>query len=99
MGKKKLLILHILVLCVMAAAVFLCAEEIQTLKKTVYYTIFPEPVAGAGNDSITLYPVETTGDEWFADAPMIYHAGGDINGNVPKSDCERWYIIARAKKD
>lgn len=24
---------------------------------------------------------------------------GDINGNAPKSDCERWYIIARAKKD
>lgn len=24
---------------------------------------------------------------------------GDIGGTVPQSDCERWYIIARAKKD
>lgn len=88
MGRKKLFLLHAILLCILTAAVFLYIEEIQTLKQAIYYTIFPEPVAGATNDSITLYPVETTGDEWFADAPMIYHAGGDINGNVYTNSLE-----------
>lgn len=79
--KLKLLLLHILVLCCLALLVVEFAEEIQVAKQAVYYTLFPEPVNGATDDSITVYPAKTTGEEWFADAPLIYHAGGEINGN------------------
>lgn len=80
--KHKLLLLHCVLLCILTVSVFMFAEEIQVLKKSIYYTIFPEPVPGATDKYITLYPVETTGEEWFADAPMIYHAGGEIHGSV-----------------
>lgn len=80
--KRKALFLHIILFCCMAVAVFMLAEEIQAVKQAIYYTIFPEPVPGDNNQSITLYPVVTTGDEWFADPPMIYHAGGEIHGSV-----------------
>lgn len=78
--KWQLIVLHILIL----ALLFLCAvkyaEEIQTLKETVYYTLHPIPVVGESNDEYTLYPATSTGEEWYADAPMIYHAGGIIDG-------------------
>lgn len=88
MSKKKCILLHIVILLILTAAVFQYIEEIQTLKQAIYYTIFPEPVPGDNNANIKLYPVETTGEEWFADAPMIYHAGGDINGNVYTNSLE-----------
>lgn len=75
--KHKLLLVFLLLLLV-----FQFAEEILAVKKGIYYTLFPKPVPGAMDEYITLYPVETTGEEWFADAPVIYHAGGGINGNV-----------------
>jgi len=80
--KHKLLLLHCALACILTVSVFAFAEEIQQVKKAIYYTIFPEPVPGDMNEYITLYPVETTGDEWFADAPMIYHAGGEIHGSI-----------------
>lgn len=79
--KWQLIVLHLLIL----ALLFLCAvkyaEEIQALKETVYYTLHPLPVAGESNDEYTLYPATSTGEEWYADAPLIYHAGGMIEGN------------------
>ncbi len=86
--QHRLLLLHCVLLCILTVSVFLFAEEIQEVKKAIYYTIFPEPVPGATDKYITLYPVETTGEEWFADAPMIYHAGGEIQGNVYTNSLE-----------
>ncbi len=80
--KHRLLLLHCILFCILTVSVFMLAEEIQEVKKAIYYTIFPEPVPGDMDKYITLYPVETTGEEWFADAPMIYHAGGEIHGSV-----------------
>lgn len=86
--KQHKLLLHCVLLCILTVSIFLLAEEIQEVKKAIYYTIFPEPVPGATDKYITLYPVETTGEEWFADAPMIYHAGGEIQGNVYTNSLE-----------
>lgn len=79
--KWQLILLHVLVLCLLLLLAMEFAEEIQVVKQKIYYTLHPEPVPGATNDSYTLYPAETTGDEWFADVPMIYHAGGEIHGS------------------
>lgn len=80
--KHKFWILNLLVLCLILLAAVQFCEEIQAAKKAVYYTFNPVPVPGATDDSIVLYPVETTGEEWFADAPLIHHAGGEIEGNT-----------------
>ncbi len=80
--KHRILLLHCILLCFLIGSAFMFAEEIQQVKKTIYYTLFPEPVPGDNNENITLYPVETTGEEWFAEAPMIYHAGGEIHGSL-----------------
>lgn len=79
--KHKILLLHILLLCCLSLLVVKYVEEIQSFKQAVYYALHPVPVTGATDDQITLYPVKTTGEEWFADHPMIYHAGGQIEGN------------------
>lgn len=86
--KYQLVLLHVLLLLCLALLVVKYVEEIQALKQDIYYTIHPEPVPGANDDSITLYPVETNGDEWFLDHPMIYHAGGGIEGNVYTNSLE-----------
>lgn len=78
--KRKLLLIHIAALVLILGLAVEFAEEIQTVKKAVYYTLHPVPVPGATDDQITLYPVETRGDEWFQDRPLIYHAGGQIQG-------------------
>lgn len=78
--KWQLIVLHILILTLLFLCAVKYAEEIQTLKETVYYTLHPIPVAGETNDQYTLYPATSTGDEWYADAPLIYHAGGSIDG-------------------
>ena len=99
--KYKLLLLHIVCLCILALAIVKYAEEIQVLKENIYNritlepapgtadpsdatvpadTTAPEPVAEAAKESITLYPANVTGEEWFADAPIIYHAGGTVQG-------------------
>lgn len=79
--KHKILLLHIVLLCILALLVVEFAEEIQTVKQTVYYKIFPQPIPGATDSQITLYPVQSRGDEWFLEHPLIYHAGGEIRGS------------------
>lgn len=79
--KHKFLLLNLLVLCALLLAAVQFCEEIQTVKETIYYTLHPVSVPGETDDSITLHSVQTTGTEWFADAPMIYHAGGEIEGS------------------
>ena len=49
-------------------------------KQTIYDTIHPKSVSETTDDPITLYPVEINGDEWFVEHPLIYHAGGVIEG-------------------
>lgn len=79
--KWQLIVLHILILALLFLCAVMYAEEIQSLKETVYYTLHPIPVTGETNDQYTLYPATSTGEEWYADAPVIYHAGGSIEGN------------------
>lgn len=79
--KWQLIVLHLVILCLLALCAVKYAEEIQALKETVYYTLHPIPVTGESNDNYTLLPATSTGDEWYADAPIIYHAGGIIDGN------------------
>lgn len=86
--KYQLVLLHLLILLCLALLVVKYVEEIQALKQDVYYALHPVPVPGANDDSITLYPVETNGDEWFLDHPIIYHAGGEIEGNVYTNSLE-----------
>lgn len=86
--KCKLLLLHFLLLCGLSLLVVKYVEEIQTLKETIYYTIHPKPVPGATDDLITLYPVEIAGDEWFVEHPLIYHAGGEIDGSTYTNSVE-----------
>lgn len=74
--------MHTVLFLILILAVFMFTEEIQAFKQNLYYTIYPSPVVGDNNHQITLYPVETTGNEWFSEAPMIYHAGGEIHGSV-----------------
>lgn len=78
--KHKILLLHVVALCLIAVLAVEFAEEIQAAKETVYYKLFPLPVAGETDSQITLYPVENQGDEWFLEHPLIYHAGGEIRG-------------------
>lgn len=79
--KHKILLLHIVLLCILALFVVAFAEEIQTVKQAVYYMLFPEPVPGETDSQITLYPVQNRGDEWYMAHPLIYHAGGEIRGS------------------
>lgn len=74
------LFLHIVVLCLILGAAAEFAEEIQVLKERVYYTLHPVPVPGATDDQITLHPMEAPADAWFQDHPLIFHAGGQIQG-------------------
>ena len=78
--KCKFLLLHILLLCSLALLVLKYVEEIQMFKQTIYDTIHPKSVSETTDDPITLYPVEINGDEWFVEHPLIYHAGGAIEG-------------------
>ena len=86
--KHKVLLLYVFSLCVLALAAVVFCEEIQSLKKTVYYALNPVPVVGETDHLITLYPMESRGDEWFAEVPVIYHAGGEIEGNTYTNSLE-----------
>lgn len=89
-SRKKIrnLFFHVIFFCVLGLCVVKFTEEIQALKEAVYYRIHPIAVAGESNAQYTLRPVDVSGDEWFADAPLIYHAGGQIDGNVYTNSLE-----------
>lgn len=80
-NKRKSIYINFLIFCIFTLFAFQFCEEIQVTKEKIYYTLHPVPVPGATDDQYTILPVETTGEEWFLDAPMIYHAGGEIHGN------------------
>lgn len=88
--KKRILTigLHLIFLCALGLAVLLFVEEILDLKQAVYYYFHPLPVAGETNGQYTLRPVQISGDEWFVDAPLIRHAGGQIDGNTYTNSAE-----------
>lgn len=79
--KHKYLLINLAVFCIFSLCAVQFCEEIQIVKEKIYYTLHPVPVPGATDDSITLYPTNVRGDEWFVDAPIIYHAGGEIYGS------------------
>ena len=88
--RKHILLLHVVAFALLLGlAVELC-EEIQTVKQAVYYRLFPEPAPEETeetweeripDDQVVLHPVEQKGTAWYSDHPLIYHAGGQIQGN------------------
>lgn len=81
--KARLILFHLLALCVIALAAVVFCEEIQTVKNDIATALVsPEPEETAEAAPPELHPVVTTGSEWFADVPLIYHAGGIIEGNT-----------------
>ena len=85
--RKHILLLHVVVFALLLGlAVELC-EEIQTVKQAVYYRLFPEPAPEETeeeripDDQVVLHPVEQKGTAWYSDHPLIYHAGGQIQGS------------------
>lgn len=78
----RLLLLHIVVLSILGILVLKYTEEIQAFKEILYQFIHPQQSFDVTVSSTDLLPVETTGDEWFADAPLIRHAGGEVDGNT-----------------
>lgn len=83
-GKRKwgrIVAVHLVSLIILGGLVVEFAEEIQTVKEKVYYTLFPLPVTGATDDQIVLHPVEKDPNAWYAKKPLIYHAGGEIEGS------------------
>lgn len=88
--RKHKLLMHVVVLVLLFGLVVEFCEEIQTVKQAVYYRLFPAPEPEESgepeeeiipDDQVVLYPVEHTGEEWYADHPLIYHAGGQIQGS------------------
>lgn len=78
--KHQIIILHAILLLGLALLVVKYVEEIKALKESVYYAVEaaqnPETVV----EPDSLRPVKTNGDEWFIDHPLIYHAGGAVDG-------------------
>ncbi len=81
--RKPLLIgFHFLVLCILGLLAVIFCEEIRDVKNSLATAL----VSQAEEESVPpleteLRPMSTSGEEWFADAPLIYHAGGIIEGN------------------
>lgn len=97
--KHKYLLLNVLFLCVFSLFVVKYCEEIHFIKEKVYYTFYPpaheedtspspteETVAA--DEPIVLHPTNVTGNEWFIDHPLIYHAGGEIDGKTYTNSLE-----------
>lgn len=79
--RKPLLIgFHILVLCLMGLLAVTFCEEIRDVKNGIATALHTEAPA-APSQPPQLHPVSTNGDAWFSQAPLIYHAGGIIEGN------------------
>ena len=91
--KTKLLLMHIAILLVLTALVFVFAEEIQAAKKSVYYALRldkrqPEATVAAYEDSTPLEPMANTGSEWYLKHRLIFHAGGQIQGHTYTNSLE-----------
>ena len=79
--KHKFLVLNLLVLCIfMITAVQFC-EEIRVVKETLDTAIQADRAAG-NEENAALTAVEAPEDAWFADVPLIVHAGGGIEGHT-----------------
>lgn len=64
--------------------VFLSVQQLIRAKSDVSETAPTEEPDYAATENteppVEVHPVEASADAWFADAPLIYHAGGDIQG-------------------
>lgn len=81
--KSTRILFHIVVLCVIFLLAVTFCEEIQDAKNslaTALVSIGKEPPPEV--TPTDLRPVTSTGKEWYADAPLIYHAGGIIENNT-----------------
>ena len=87
MKKRTLILIHLLVLCCAAFLVVQFAEEIVSAKQSLYYALLPAP-EDPECSIVNLQPAKVQGDEWFLDHPLIYHAGGQINGHTYTNSAE-----------
>lgn len=93
--KHKYLFLNLLVLGILSLLVVKYCEEIHDLKEDTFMAVqqmlragsdasetVPAETAAAETTPppVEVHPVKAGADAWFADAPLIYHAGGDIQG-------------------
>lgn len=85
--KYRIILLHLAFLLILAGLVLKFVEEIRTVKKGIYYALYPEQLQTEPDpteertEEIVLKPVENNGDEWYLERPLIYHAGGGIDGS------------------
>lgn len=88
--KKKLLILalHLAVVCAGLLCAVQFAEEMVSLKQTVYYYFNPISEAGDTDHLYTLRPAQVNPGAWYEDRPLIHHAGGQIDGNTYTNSLE-----------
>lgn len=78
-SKTKLIILHVFFFVLILMAFFKFPEEMIKLKAEIYY--FLQTSKADSNIDFTDYPsITNTTKGWFKDAPLIYHAGGGIDG-------------------
>ncbi len=82
-SKRKTVILHlvfgVILLAVIVLAFFKYCEEMVSLKSDIYYHL--QTAQADSKIDFTEYPSITTEEgEWYQDAPLIYHAGGGIDG-------------------
>lgn len=64
--------------------VFMSVQQLLRAKSVVSETVPTEEPDYAATENteppVEVHPVEANPDAWFADRPLIYHAGGDIQG-------------------
>ena len=78
--KHKHVLLNLFMLCIFSLGAVLFCEEIQIVKGKLYTIVYSIIDPQTSDQFITLEPANVSGNEWFVDAPMIYHAGGEIHG-------------------
>ena len=75
----KLVLFHLFIITAIVLACFKYSEEILNLKSKIYYLV-QSPHADANIDFTDYPPITRTGAEWYWSTPLIYHAGGGIDG-------------------
>ncbi len=85
--KKTAIMLYLIILTVFAAGVLKFADEIVTVKRLIYTQVAAWRAQEESKADITALfadysPMVHTGDEWYQDTQLIYHAGGTIDGLV-----------------
>lgn len=86
MKKYKLVILHFAIILLILGLTVKFTEEIQTAKQAIYYALHMDanqtaPAAETEGSQLSLHTMVHSGDEWFLKYPLIFHAGGEINGS------------------